>query len=476
MQIRILPSLSTRLEPKPSKDKEKEKEKDKEIPQEVPKASETPKPQSRRQTNLLNVVRTPVKQRPSEESPLKSGSVSPIQPSSYSPKRVHSHPMTLPPKSTTPLGKLPQLRKTSLLSIPVHKSKRSYSKSKDDDSCSESSEQISDGSSSRCSIQALSISNTQNDLSPFLGEDFNNFKSFDGKVKEKFVSCGTHVRRTSIVTKEKMNDGALRVNQYKLMQKVGSGAYGKVFRAVDDEGNVVAVKVYNKRRLRSKWIGKGRTALQLVSSEIEIMQSASHERLINLYEVINQEDYHKIYLVLEYADGGTLHQKGKIAEKDAKMYFRQLIDGLEYLHENLEVVHRDIKPQNILFDANNNLKIADFGSAQYIKHGRDELTSSAGTFAFMSPEMHGGSRVYRGKPTDIWAAGITLYYMIEGKTPFRSRVVVELMNEVKTQEISYPSHFSETLQQLLSGMLEKDPDKRMSVDQIKQSQWFSSEN
>lgn len=466
MQIRILPSLSTKLDAKPAKD----------LAEEPPKPSEVPKPQSRRQTNLLNIVRTPDKQRPSEESPIKSGTVSPIQPSSYSPKRVHSHPMTLPPKSTTPLGKLPQLRKTSLLSIPVYKSKKSYSKSKEDDSCSESSEQISDGSSSRCSIQALSISNTQNDLSPYLGEDFNNFKSFDGKVKEKFVSCATHVRRTSIVTKEKMNDGALRVNQYRLMQKVGSGAYGKVFKAVDDEGNVVAVKVYNKRRLRSKWIGKGRTALQLVSSEIEIMQSAAHERLINLYEVINQEDYHKIYLVLEFADGGTLHQRGKFAEKDAKMYFRQLIDGLEYLHEKLEVVHRDIKPQNILFDSNNNLKIADFGSAQYIKHGRDELTSSAGTFAFMSPEMHGGSRVYRGKPTDIWAAGVTLYYMIEGKTPFKSRVVVDLMNEVKTQEISYPSHFSKTLQELLSGMLEKDPDKRISIDEIKQSQWFSYEN
>jgi serine/threonine protein kinase len=322
----------------------------------------------------------------------------------------------------------------------------------------------------------LSISNSNNDLSPYLSDETRIFKSFDLKLQEKIVSCATHVRRTSIVNKEKLSDGGIMVNQYKLLQKVGRGAFGKVFKAVDDLGNTVAVKIYNKRRLRSKWIGKGRTALQLVTSEIEIMQAASHERLINLFEVINQEDYHKIYLVIEYAEGGTLHKRGKFEEQAARKCFKQLIEGLSYLHETLKVIHRDIKPQNILFDSEGNLKIADFGSAQFLQNGQDELTSSAGTYAFMSPEMHGGSKMFKGKPTDIWAAGITLYYMIEGKTPFKSKALLDLMNEVKTEEIVFPNHFSPHLKELLSGMLEKDPDKRISIDEIKQSSWFSIEN
>ena len=226
----------------------------------------------------------------------------------------------------------------------------------------------------------------------------------------------------------------------------------------------------------SRWIGKGRTALNLISSEIEILQSANHPRLITLYEVINQEGYYKIYLVLEYAANGTLDSKGKVSEKLARKYFRQLIEGLEYVHEILKVVHRDIKPQNILFDANDDLKISDFGSAQYLQLGRDELTSSAGTYAFMAPELHSGSKVFKGKPTDFWAAGITLYYMMEGKTPFNSKKITDLANEVKNLKIVFPAHFSDNLKELLNKILDKDPDTRIGIEGIKKSKWFLSEN
>lgn len=78
-----------------------------------------------------------------------------------------------------------------------------------------------------------------------------------------------------------------------------------------------------------------------------------------------------------------------------------MILGLEYLHETALIVHRDIKPQNLLLDANNNLKISDFGSAQEMALGRDEFSNSAGTYAFMAPELHGGQGSFKGRPVDI---------------------------------------------------------------------------
>lgn len=460
MQIQIFPSqgLDKAAKPKPPA-----------------KEEIIPPIKSRRPSNLLVLARTPDKLR--DISPIDQRGCTPNPFSSnapsHSPKRFQSHTLTLPPKSRTPLSRLPQPNRLSLLSIPMKMTHLGIKKQVEDDTISKSSEVISDGSSSVFSQNNLSM--TQNDLSTLRKNNSPPRKSLDIKVSEHIVALSTHVRRTSVLKKEKLKEGGRKVNQYTILGKLGKGAFGRVFKAIDDNQNLVAIKVYNKRIMRSRWIGKGRTALNLVGSEIQILQSANHQRLITLYEVINPEDYHKIYLVLEYAANGTLDSKGKVSESVASKYFRQLIEGLEYVHEVLKVVHRDIKPQNILFDANDDLKLSDFGSAQYLQFGVDELTSSAGTYAFMAPELHGGSKVFKGKPTDVWAAGITLYYMIEGKTPFLSKKIPELVNEVKNLNIVYPNSFSFELKDLLDKMLDKNPETRIGIKGIKKMKWFNLE-
>ncbi|OMJ71306.1 hypothetical protein SteCoe_30525 [Stentor coeruleus] len=297
-------------------------------------------------------------------------------------------------------------------------------------------------------------------------------KAQDLAFCEKYITRSTHVKRTGTIEKKRISKFEVQLNQYHIQGLIGCGGFGKVYKAIDEDGNIVAIKIYNKRVMKSRWVGKSKTALSLIYSEIHVMETAVHPNLITLYEVINKEDHHKIYLVLEYASGGTLQMKGKLKEVTAQKYFKQLIECLEYLHEKLQVIHRDIKPQNILFDSEDNLKLSDFGSAQHLQYGIDEFTFSAGTFAFMAPELHGGSRKFKGKPADIWAAGITLYFMIEDCTPFKSKKFFDLVNEVKTQPIVIPVHLSENLKDLLNKMLCKDPDKRITIEEIKNHPWL----
>mmetsp|Transcript_4595 Transcript_4595/g.4459 ORF Transcript_4595/g.4459 Transcript_4595/m.4459 type:complete len:206 (-) Transcript_4595:22-639(-) len=204
------------------------------------------------------------------------------------------------------------------------------------------------------------------------------------------------------------------------------------------------------------------------------MEKLEHPNVLHLLEVIDNDDSNKIYMILEFAPGGTINDHSPMPEKEAKHYFKQLILGMEYLHEKALVVHRDIKPLNLLLDANNNLKISDFGSAQEMANGRDEFSNSAGTWAFMAPELHGGNGSFKGRPVDIWAMGVTLFYMLEGKTPFNGRRLIDLYEAVKNEEVIVPEKFNEDLKDLILKMLNKDPEQRATLEQIKAHPWLKN--
>lgn len=142
--------------------------------------------------------------------------------------------------------------------------------------------------------------------------------------------------------------------------------------------------------------------------------------MLTLYEVIDDENSEKLYLITDYIENGNLKDmihKKELAVGDIRKYFRGLISAIEYCHDFAKVMHRDIKPENILIDDKNNIKLADFGVSQLFENGDDTLSNKAGTKFYFSPELC-NEKVYKGKPVDVWACGVTLYYMVLKKFPF----------------------------------------------------------
>jgi len=152
------------------------------------------------------------------------------------------------------------------------------------------------------------------------------------------------------------------VGKYKMMEVVGVGSFGKVYRAVNQDDNKEwALKVLDKAMIEKA------NMLSQVKRELGIMLKVRHKYVIYAGEVIASTK--KIFIVTEYLPGGTIMEKvekhGKFSDEKARFYFRQLIEGIQFLHKK-GVCHRDLKPANLLLDSNANLKICDFGFATYV--------------------------------------------------------------------------------------------------------------
>jgi len=199
----------------------------------------------------------------------------------------------------------------------------------------------------------------------------------------------------------------------------------------------VAMKVMNKARLKKLFIGKNKTAYKLVETEIAIMKRICHPNIVQLYEIIDDPTSAKLYLVMQYISGGTLadavKKLGKIPLEKCWSYFRGLISGLEYCHEVAGIIHRDIKPENLLIGDNDQVYIADFGISFMIENGSDEARATLGSAQFMAPEICKCGN-YKGKQTDLWAAGATLYFMVVGKLPFEAKTKAELTDMIVNKQ------------------------------------------
>ena len=229
--------------------------------------------------------------------------------------------------------------------------------------------------------------------------------------------------------------------------------------------------------MKGMFISRDKTAFSQLANEIAILKKMNHPNVVRLYEIIDDEKFDKLYMIMEYVDGGSLLTKiksGNITLRNCWSYFRGLIAGLEYCHEKAGVVHRDIKPENILIDAHGNVKIADFGVSFMMDiKMNDELNTVVGSQYFLAPEVC-SKRKFKGKPNDIWAVGVTLYYMITNKLPFNGNDIGELHKSILESQEKYPDTVSMLQKDLISKLLIKDPDKRMTVMEIKKHPWVTN--
>eukprot|EP00826_Nyctotherus_ovalis_P035674 TRINITY_DN3081_c0_g1_i16.p2 TRINITY_DN3081_c0_g1~~TRINITY_DN3081_c0_g1_i16.p2 ORF type:complete len:222 (+),score=60.46 TRINITY_DN3081_c0_g1_i16:1098-1763(+) len=219
---------------------------------------------------------------------------------------------------------------------------------------------------------------------------------------------------------------------------MGRGSYGTVKLCVDTVlHKQVAMKIMNKTRLKRLFVAKNTTAYKLLETEIAVMKKMNHPNIVRLYEIIDDPDYTDLFIIMEYISGGSLHsmirETGALPLEKTWKYFRDLIYGLEYCHEVAGIIHRDIKPENLLVDKNDTLRIVDFGVSFMMNDGSDESNTTLGSAFYLAPEICKG-RTYRGRRTDLWAAGVTLYRMATNRYPFEGTSIPEVYRTIAAEE------------------------------------------
>ena len=279
-----------------------------------------------------------------------------------------------------------------------------------------------------------------------------------------------------------------KINFYLYGRQIGQGAFGKVNLGLNVlTGRVVAIKSFKKSTEE-----KFKSNMKKVMYETNLMKNLNHPNITKILEVFNDEDY--MLIIMEYINGGNLFsfvkKRRKLSEKIAKFLFRQIILGLKYIHSQ-GIVHRDIKLENIIIDFNNTIKICDFGIGKVLKSSEELLYDKCGTPMYMAPEIvlsnkHNG---YKGFPVDIWACGITLYIMLTGTLPFNlnNKSNDELsLKEIKKKDntdlqiqiINFNpkkiKNISDEANNLLNGLLNKNPEKRLTCDEILNHQWLQN--
>lgn len=179
---------------------------------------------------------------------------------------------------------------------------------------------------------------------------------------------------------------------------------------------------------------------------------------------------------MEYICGDLLsfiRKRSKLTESSAKIIFKQIIEGLRYIHSN-KIVHRDIKLDNILIDLTNTVKICDFGVSRKLSPG-DIMHENCGTPAYIAPEIF-QNKGYEGYACDIWSAGVTLYYMLGGVQPFKANNFTELKKVIKIGKYPKLEKVSDEVRDLIDGMLQIDPKKRITIPQILNHPWLINVN
>ena len=265
---------------------------------------------------------------------------------------------------------------------------------------------------------------------------------------------------------------------YELGEKLGQGHFGTVNKCTNKStGLTFAVKIINKNELKSD-------DLDLIHQEKNYLKLIKHPNIICLKDYY--EDKQKMYLITECCNGGDLlgfiEKKKKnnlrITEKETAKIIKKIGEGIKYLNF-FGIVHRDIKPENILFsqeDEIKTLKIIDLGVCQTLTYGQT-TNDPIGTNGYISPEIY-LHKDYSFK-TDIWSLGIILYLLItEGILPFdNENMDYEVIGKkVLFLQQEYPEEYfskkSQGLMNLLDKMLEKNPSKRIDINNVVKDEWF----
>ena len=261
-------------------------------------------------------------------------------------------------------------------------------------------------------------------------------------------------------------------DRWKLGKTLGRGSFATVKEASDITGKMnqtVAVKIFKDV--------DNELDMMDIEQEIRIMKDLDHECCLSLLDVVVDEDSGSIFVVMELAKEELTQRMeesptGRLPEGVAREYFRQLIDGLGYLHGN-DIIHRDIKFENIMLDANGRVKIGDFGMSKVARIDQ-QLATRCGSTRYISPEMAlmQPGDTYDGRAMDVWSSGVLLFAMLTGTLPFPQEALGDMLKAITRGAYSIPTFVSSEAHDLISKMLALDSAKRLKLDSVRKHPWM----
>ncbi|TPX68540.1 hypothetical protein SpCBS45565_g02977 [Spizellomyces sp. 'palustris'] len=253
---------------------------------------------------------------------------------------------------------------------------------------------------------------------------------------------------------------------------LGEGGFARCYEAFDSKGEQFAVKVIAKASLTTS---KQRAKLV---AEIRIHQMLSHPNIVGFKHCFEDDDF--VYMILELCENKTfvemLRKRRRLTEPEVCHYMWQLLDAVREVHRR-GVIHRDLKLGNLFLTRDMQLKLGDFGLAAMIKHDGERKKTICGTPNYIAPEVLFDTQTGHSFEVDIWSLGVVMYTLLIGKPPFQTKDVKAIYKKIRDNSYEFPPQIaiSRSAKDIITGLLQSRPERRPSVDDIMQHEYFAGQ-
>ena len=305
-------------------------------------------------------------------------------------------------------------------------------------------------------------------------DDSTEITSYEVPLEHDFVSSEVSEKDKRDARQDPLFNGGvvrkMQASDFNPLRCLGKGTYGTVLLVKQASTG----KLYAQKQFRKASLTVRKRLVEQTKTERAILESVNrHPFVVKLYYAF--QDHEKLYLILEYAQGGELFERMRnehmFPEETAAFYMAEMVLALEHLHKNVGVVYRDLKPENCLLDSEGHLLLTDFGLSKVAANG-EECRSMTGTIEYMAPEVIQEQQY--GAAVDWWSLGILGYDLLTGSTPFSGNNDMKIREKILKSKLILPYYLSPDSKDLLTRLLRKEARKRLGASMPKDMQTIKS--